>query len=337
MAKRLIVCCDGTWQSPDNDCPTNIVKLVQSLKGVGEDGLHQVIYYDEGLGADSHGLAHYLSGAFGIGLDKNILDAYRFLCLNYEPGDKICLFGFSRGAYTVRSLAGLLYSCGVLERRWMAHSSEAYRLYRDRNIRPETSIAAAFRQELAHPVEVDFMGCWDTVGALGIPDVLPYFPLDNLLNRRYEFHDTKLSPIIRHARHAIALDETRNIYNVTHMELSNKAKQAGVDVQERWFVGHHGGVGGGKRENRGLADITLTWMLDEAVKTGVGLDVAQIPDALTPDACCAFTSKLYQVFALGSGFRREFRGDKDCIHPSVFERVKAVPDYRPRNIEVFLD
>jgi hypothetical protein len=108
-------------------------------------------------------------------------------------------------------------------------------------------------------------------------------------------------------------------------------------VQERWFVGHHGAVGGGKHENRGLADITLTWMLEEAMSTGVGVDVEKIPDALIPDACCTFTSKLYQVFALGSGFRRAFRGDKDCIHPSVFERVKAVPDYRPRNIEGFLD
>jgi uncharacterized protein (DUF2235 family) len=333
MAKRLIVCCDGTWQSPENDSPTNIIKLVQALKDVGDDGLSQVIYYDEGLGADTNGVSHYLSGAFGLGLDKNILDAYRFLCLNYEVGDKICLFGFSRGAYTVRSLAGFIYACGLLERRWLTLSAEAYRLYRDRDIRPDTSTRAVYQQELSRKVVIDFMGCWDTVGALGIPDLLPYFPLDNLINKRYQFHDTKLSPIIRRARHAIALDETREVFNVTHMELSHKAQQAGVDLKEMWFAGHHGAVGGGKREVRGLADIALQWMLDEAANTGLGLNYANLPEPVEPDPACEFNSKLYQVFSLGSGFRRAFKGSRANLHTSVLERIKVVPTYRPKNIE----
>ena len=105
--KRLIVCCDGTWQKLANSCPTNVVKIAQAIKPVASDGTPQIVFYDEGIGTGDE-INRITGGAFGWGIDQNIQDAYRFLCLNYEAGDEIYLFGFSRGAYTVRSLAGLL-------------------------------------------------------------------------------------------------------------------------------------------------------------------------------------------------------------------------------------
>ncbi|MEH2008448.1 DUF2235 domain-containing protein [Nostoc sp.] len=104
--KRLVICCDGTWQQLISPYPSNVVKLAQSVKPIARDGVTQIIFYDPGIGTESQKV---LGGATGLGIDRNIEDCYRFLSLNYVPGDEIYLFGFSRGAYTVRSLAGMIY------------------------------------------------------------------------------------------------------------------------------------------------------------------------------------------------------------------------------------
>ncbi|EAW36794.1 DUF2235 domain-containing protein, partial [Lyngbya sp. PCC 8106] len=133
--KRLVVCCDGTWQKLNNPYPTNVVKIAQAIKTIASDGVPQIVFYDEGIGSEG-GLDLLLGGAFGQGIDKNIQDGYRFLCLNYNEGDEIYLFGFSRGAYTVRSLAGLIYNSGLLSRPYIRLASQAYELYRDSFIKP---------------------------------------------------------------------------------------------------------------------------------------------------------------------------------------------------------
>ena len=113
MSRRIIICSDGTWNSPEDEVATNVLKLSRSIKDVATDGKPQFVFYDWGVGTDVNKLT---GGAFGVGLDKNIQDAYRFIVHNYNPGDELFLFGFSRGAYTVRSLAGFIRNVGVLKR-----------------------------------------------------------------------------------------------------------------------------------------------------------------------------------------------------------------------------
>src|SRR5579883_605079 len=170
--KRLVVCCDGTWQQLASPCPSNVIRLAQSVKATASDGTPQIVFYDEGIGTDSQA-TKLLSGATGLGIDKNIQDCYRFLSLNYEPGDEIYLFGFSRGAYTARSLAGLIRNTGILKPDFIHLVNKAYDLYRDRNeyTAPNSDLMRAFRQNYSYEdiTRIKFIGVWDTVGALGIP------------------------------------------------------------------------------------------------------------------------------------------------------------------------
>ncbi|MEO0835699.1 MAG: DUF2235 domain-containing protein, partial [Cyanobacteria bacterium J06642_3] len=207
IKKRLIVCCDGTWQKLDSKYPTNVVKIAQAIKPRGRGDIPQIVFYDEGVGTGDV-LDGLFGGAFGWGIDQNIQDAYRFLSLNYEDGDEIYLYGFSRGAYTVRSLAGLIKCCGLLKRNQIRLAGRAYALYRDEDIKPKSREAIDFRQQYSHVndqndnVRIKLLGCWDTVGALGIPDQVPWLNIDKFINKKYQFHDTFLSSIIDNARHA---------------------------------------------------------------------------------------------------------------------------------------
>ncbi len=220
MKKRLIVCCDGTWQDLETRHPTNIVKLLQAIlpEGVisGEPA-PQIAYYDSGVG--TRDLANRLAGgAFGLGLDTDVAEAYRFLVLNWEPGDEIYLFGYSRGAYTVRSLAGLIYNCGLIKRPFIRQTDAAIGLYRDREKRPKADESRNFRRSFSRDARITAIGCFDTVGSLGIPDLVRFLPFDNWANARYSFHDQELSPIVDHAFHAIGIDERRKVFAATPME-----------------------------------------------------------------------------------------------------------------------
>lgn len=273
MSKRLIVLCDGTWNKAENvdrskRKPTNVMKMVRAIQPIAPDGTVQVTYYDEGVG-NNPGLDRWLGGGVGAGLDRNIREAYRFLLYNYAPGDAIFFFGFSRGAYTVRSLAGFIQHLGLLPKTHDFFVPEAYTLYRQRPAAEDDQIT--WQQEVdafrtAHQVQtvaIDFVGVWDTVGALGLP--LNWFTLLN--RRRYQFHDARLSPIIRHAYHALAIDEQRRTFQPSLWE------NPGPDqvLEQRWFAGVHTNVGGGY-EHDGLANCSLHWIKDKAVSLGLGVD-----------------------------------------------------------------
>ena len=219
--KRLIVCCDGTWQKLSNPCPTNVVKIATPIKTLAKDKTPQIVFYNEGIGTGNK-VDKLLGGAFGKGIDQDIQDAYRFLSLNYKVGDEIYLYGFSRGAYIVRSLVGLIYCSGLPNRDNIRQAPEAYEIYRRRTKPgevsiPETTEAINFRQENGDRVPITFLGCWDTVGSLGIPDQIFWLSVDKWINEKYKFHDTSLSPIIQNARHAVAIDEIRKVFDVTPM------------------------------------------------------------------------------------------------------------------------
>lgn len=173
--KRLVICCDGTWNRADQEhdgqpCPTNVVKL--AFRVAKADGaVPQIIHYDQGVGT-GNAIDRLTGGAFGDGLEDNIYTAYRFLTANYEPGDELYFFGYSRGAYTVRSVVGMVRKCGILSRAAVREYGNAIALYRN-DQHPDQEGPSAFRK--AHsitgdqPIPVKCIGVWDTVGALGIP------------------------------------------------------------------------------------------------------------------------------------------------------------------------
>jgi len=250
MTKKLAIFCDGTWNDLSLDATTNVVRLAKCVAAQSATGVEQIVYYDEGVGVGSNisrvvdGLTKILGGALGRGLDRKIETAYRFLVLNYEPGDEIYVFGFSRGAYTARSLCGLIRKCGILRRSCFNKTPEALKLYRS-DVHPASPEMVQFRQTYAHPLasgsedrvpgapkaapaeatdreklfqyrptdtyRIMFLGVWDTVGAMGVPSRIDFLRL----NQRYKFHDTSASSLIASLRHGIATNEKRGVFDVT--------------------------------------------------------------------------------------------------------------------------
>lgn len=261
MSKRIIICCDGTWNTPDQkdggqEVPTNVVKFARAVNPLAKDGTVQIVFYNQGVGTGNI-LDRLLGGAFGSGLSEKILEAYRFLVHNYLPGDDIFLIGFSRGAYTARSLGGLIRNCGILKKAKADLVDDAYALYRDRTdtTHPRGEQATVFRSANSHEPRIKFIGVWDTVGALGIP--ISKF---NWFGRnKYDFHDVKLSSTVDFAYHAIAIDEKRKPYEPSLWQCDTPGQQ----VEQVWFTGVHTNVGGGFNDTH-LSNIALNWLLEKA-------------------------------------------------------------------------
>lgn len=299
--KRIAFCFDGTWNRLDALQPTNVVITAESILPLAPGNTAQLIYYDEGVGTGQ--LDRLRGGLFGMGLMANVADAYRFLTFNYTPGDEIYVFGFSRGAYTARTFVGLLRNCGVLRRRDANCAKEAIALYQSRAKEDEpdsdkmmryrarrsphvcvSAKEAAWRlqniegyQVGASPqLQVRYLGVWDTVGSLGIPERYRVF---NFIGKKYEFHDLALSRFVQSARHALAIDEQRKDFSPSPWENFDALnRDAGIDpaagdapYQQVWFPGTHGSVGGGG-DRRGLSDQALDWVLDGARLAGLKLD-----------------------------------------------------------------
>jgi hypothetical protein len=271
--KRLAICCDGTWNTPDQSdggipTPTNVVRLYNALADAGEDGVEQRKYYHPGVGTDPGLWSKLAGGGLGAGLDRNIMSSYRYLAGSYQTGDEIYLFGFSRGAYTVRSLAGMVGRCGILDTTdleepevWRRIEAIYKKGYRKRGLCTEDGWRFHAPPKGMEKVPIRFIGVWDTVGALGIPDDMAFL---NLLDgfHDYTFHDTELSNGIQTARHAIAMDERRASFQPT---LWTDVKDR--DVKQVWFPGVHSDVGGGYAET-GLSDGALKWMIGESQGNG---------------------------------------------------------------------
>lgn len=261
--RHLVVCCDGTWNTPEQEqagvpTPTNVVRFYHALR----DDAGQLRYYHPGVGTDPGLVDRLRGGGLGVGLSANIKSAYSWLAKTYQPDDAICLVGFSRGAYTVRSLAGMLSTCGLA--RTLAssppetHWAEIDRLYDEvyRPARGRPTTRAPYP-----PVPIRFVGVWDTVGALGIPETFGVLSLFDV-EHRHRFHNTRLTPLIEHARHAMALDETRGPFTPT-LWTGGPALGEHRSMRQVWFPGDHCDVGGGHLQT-GLADAALQWMIEEA-------------------------------------------------------------------------
>jgi uncharacterized protein (DUF2235 family) len=258
--KRLVVCCDGTWNRPDEESPTNVAKM--ALAVAETDGeTRQLVLYHRGVGTGRFDRVR--GGAFGWGLSRNVRDCYRYVVEHYEPDDELYFFGFSRGAYTARSTVGLIRNAGILRREHRDRVGEAYALYRDRAAtrRPKGIEATLFRRSYSHDeIVIRFVGVWDTVGALGIPGVPK-----RLCGRLWAFHDTELSSRVARAYQALAIDERRRPFVPS---LWHRSPDDHGVLEQRWFAGVHSDVGGGYPE-RSLADITLWWMTEKAHAAGL--------------------------------------------------------------------
>ena len=301
--KRLVFCFDGTWNKLLPDVATNVVLTAASIGRIGADGVPQVIHYDEGVGTGD--LDELRGGMFGHGLMDNVREAYRFLVFNYDPGDEIYVFGFSRGAFSARTFIGFIRHVGPLHRLHAGRIDEAIALYRDRLEGKGGSAEAVrrFRSTYADKVcigqadddwrcantpgylagsapvmTVKFLGVWDTVGAMGLPEVIPG---SDWFNREYDDLDPSLDAFVESARHAVAIDERREFFPVILFDdvsqLNSDRGYSNHDprapYQERWFPGTHGSVGGGG-DIRGLSDGALAWVLVGAKRAGLRLDTA---------------------------------------------------------------
>jgi hypothetical protein len=269
--KRLVVCCDGTWNKPDNENVTNVEKIARTVQSdpSATDGVYQLVYYISGVGAGSYEFDRLLGGAFGFGLFHNVIACYRFLAQNYEPGDEIFILGFSRGAYTARSAAGMLASVGLLTKVALVEERlpEAVHLYQ-RTKMPEGAFGESVdevKHDHCYPAKVTFLGVFDTVGALGVPGFERNTP---------RFHNVQLSDQVLCARQALAIDETRQKFAPTFWKAPAEPAGAPTEdprVRQVWFEGAHSDIGGGYAQT-GLSDTALFWMAKEAHQAGLVFD-----------------------------------------------------------------
>ena len=356
--KRLVLCCDGTWNSADQEsnhepCPTNVVRLGYRVAKRDAAGVPQILYYDQGVGTGNT-IDRLSGGALGKGLDDNIYDAYRFLVCNYEPGDELYFFGFSRGAFTARSVVGMARKCGILAAKHGRQYGRATELYRDAS-HPADPGPVGFRNDYCcygkAELEVKFIGVWDTVGALGIP----MRGLRWLTKEKYAFHDTELSGAVQNAYHALAIDEHRKPFEPAIWEYKPKPWQ---HIEQVWFCGAHSDIGGGYERTRikgtpddaprfeiQLADLALDWMIAKARACGLAFDdevmsfnpleldpLAKMHDSHT--GLYNLVPEYDRVIGLATidKARTEERDLTQSLHPSVLTRWDADARYRPESL-----
>jgi uncharacterized protein (DUF2235 family) len=357
MVKRIVLCFDGTWNTPDEDTAdristeTNVRLFHDSVtEGTAPDGVEQIRKYYRGVGTNWFG--RVTAGALGLGVSRTMMQAFKDLSGLYEDGDQVFILGFSRGAYTARALTGVIARIGLLQ---PAHAQRAGRPD-DPNLGPDDPLLVAyqhwtqrprdaaerrhlqeaaddFRAAYGRPARVAFLGVWDTVGALGIPGRIFQRFNESLV----ELADRELSLIVDRAYHAVAVDEHREEYAATLWERRADPRQM---MEQCWFAGDHCDVGGGHESRDGaarLADISLAWMQGKARAAGLTLTAAH-PDlaACVAEAC----HDTYSVFLKGlwaAKHPRYFRpigatpDGHETVHPSVLERRRADARYRPQN------
>ena len=259
MSKRIAFCSDGTWDNTNSH--SNVYRLYKSLLVTAD----QMPFYDDGIGADGNIVFRLVEGALGAGIHLKVKDGYTKIAHVYEAGDQIYIFGFSRGAYTARSLAGMIAACGLPTQNFSNDLvNTAFDAYRQPSNR-ETLLKKLSNCAM-DPAKITMVGVWDTVGSLGFTAAVGGVdPID-------EFLDTKLHPNVLHAYHALAIDEKRPQFRPTLWSVATP----GQTLEQVWFSGYHSDVGGGVREiqagSRALSDIPLAWMMNKASTLGLQID-----------------------------------------------------------------
>ncbi|MFG0456953.1 MULTISPECIES: DUF2235 domain-containing protein [Shewanella] len=335
MNKRIVICADGTWNRPEKDLkvdfPTNVLRLARAISPMAADGKPQQVFYDWGVGS------YYdqaIGGATGRGLHKNIMDGYRYIVQNYSPGDEIYLFGFSRGAYTVRCLCGLINNCGILKRHDARLIQQAFDHYKKSSapFAPSGDKSVEFRQKHSHESrEIKFVGVWDTVGAMGIP-----ISFLGLFEDKDEFYDTKIGRNVRVARHALAIDEHRSDFEPTIWQLRDN-----MDMQQVWFAGAHSNIGGSylpDKDGSLLSDNALAWMMAEAERFNLCLE-PHLAASLHPNPLSTLHDSRRSFYRIKQSYLRPIDPNVApvLLHRSVKTRWDRDPKYRPKNLQTYLD
>ena len=337
--KRLVVCCDGTWNRPDHvdrgvAAPTNVAKLGAGGRRARR-GRRRAAACTTRPGVGTRRAERLLGGGFGVGLSHNVHDCYRFLVDNYEPGDELYFFGFSRGAFTARSTAGLVRNAGILRREDARPDRGGVRAL------PQPATATPSRAasppscsgaRYSHPeTPIDFIGVWDTVGALGIP-------IDGLrpplLTRRWTLPRHRAQP---HRPQRLPRARDRRAARAVQADALGAAGRRGADqaLEQVWFAGVHCDVGGGYRDPA-LSEIPLLWMADSARDCGLAFDLEVAGDALGPlhDSCTGFYRRLPRHV-------RQLVGTVEgSISPTVDDRCAGAdldPAYLPGSVAAWRD
>ena len=336
--KRIVICADGTWNYRDQVVgtagrrhPSNVTKVARAIRSRDQQGVPQIVFYHEGVGTGG-GLDRWTGGAFGRGIENNIRELYRFIVYNHDPGDELYLFGFSRGAFTVRSLAGFMRKVGLVEKNADYYVPDLYACY-EKGLRPGDPVwdRVAAKVRAAPCPAIRFVGVWDTVGALGAPGFL-----GQLFNRRkYKYHDIGLGDEIAYAVHALAIDERRKPFRPSLWDLPPAWNGT---LMQAWFPGVHTNVGGGY-EYDGLANEALHWIVEQAESLGLEFD----RDYLRFFRAC-FNSDLHDSMTLlyhlfGNGTRRlgRHRQAGEALHQAAVDRAEYAPcAYRPANLRAHL-
>ncbi|KUI64818.1 hypothetical protein VM1G_00297 [Cytospora mali] len=312
--KRLIVCCDGTWMNSDKGYekgkpqpPSNVTRLARSFKRGCSDGTVQVINYQSGVGTG--GSDAVSGGAFGSGIAEHMRESYSFICANYVDGDEIVLIGFSRGAFTARSIAGMIGNLGLLTREGMIYFYPVFKdmqNWQTKNYKdPFTNVpfenkprgenaAEDYRRMLLERgytrvyesggsgklITIKAVAVFDTVGSLGVPSVAWMQKLGlGHTTSELRFYDTTLSDRIENAFHALALDEPRPPFSPSIWE-RGAANRGMTNLRQVWFPGSHSNVGGGWPD-QGIANVTMAWMMDQLTTVGVEFDAGSLRRMLT--------------------------------------------------------
>jgi uncharacterized protein (DUF2235 family) len=361
MPKNIILCSDGTGNSAVKGRGTNVFKLFESVDLNGHridphlDA--QLAFYDDGVGTEGNAVLRAFGGAAGIGLSRNVRQLYKELARVYDPGDRIYLFGFSRGAFTVRTLGGLIGTCGVLHAEHDdirdaatldAAIEHAYSAYRAKYSTVLTRAVGRLRRSpnaqravehfheswpVHRSVRVRFIGVWDTVDAVGMP-----FALSALFNEwivRYKFPAQSLGAYVDSACHALALDDARQSFEPVLWQVADGDSR----IEQVWFAGAHANVGGGYPK-QGMSLVALDWMLTKAHEAGLRL---QPLDLELFRGHASVDDMLYNSRAGMAAFYRWTPRDvtaycrrsntAPAIHLSVAERIAhGTADYAPGNI-----
>jgi uncharacterized protein (DUF2235 family) len=399
VPKNIVICCDGTGNQIESNL-SNVLKLFRVL----EKNESQLVYYNPGVGTVGDydrwqtlklRVREFLGLATGFGLDSNVLDAYRFLCTHYEEGDSLWLFGFSRGAYTVRVLAAFAYVIGLLrpsqlnlaEYAFTAYKKASHDSRKTRKLPQEDALRiAASEAEIAsglpaawefrrvagaRPVTIKFIGVWDTVASVIVPR------RDRLLLDLQTLRFTRTNPSVEIFRQAIAIDERRRMFRLNRWREPQTFKSnpfnhknwKAQDIRQVWFAGVHADIGGGYPESEsGLSKYPLLWMINQAKAAGLKMSTAMV-NHLVLGKRRKDSERVYMAPGATAPLHRSLRGfwwileflpkltkwrewprrrsilgfylplgeprfipDGALIHGSVFERMAALPDYRPVNL-----
>ena len=308
MPKNIVVCCDGTGNEISENI-SNVLKLYRTLQKTGKAGPEQSVFYDPGVGTLARpdpwikfkqDTKAVLGLATGRGLDDNVLSSYRFLIDNYDDGDDIFLFGFSRGAYTVRVLAALIHRVGLLFRQQSNLADQALAAYKQTPLRAEQETvelreSATSQSEADQALSIDdraaqfarivstrwptikFVGVWDTVASVIVPE-FGKFPFFNLEDLAYSHSN----PSVRVFRHAASIDERRRLFRLLRWvepqifmdkRFGNMNNGKPQDIKQIWFAGVHADIGGGYAEKESaISKYPLIWMIEQAVEHGLAVD-----------------------------------------------------------------